>query len=306
MPRISYLGPEGTFTEQAARALVEPNAELLPASSVRLALSAVRDGSVDAACVPVENSVEGSVPATLDALSEDEPLVAVAESVLPVRFSVLVMPGTDATSVRTVASHPHALAQVQGWLAEHLPSARTAATTSTAAAAVAVLSRQYDAAVTAPVAVTRYPPLEALATDIADVPDAVTRFLLVRRPGVAPEPTGADRTSLVAVTAHRVGALSEVLTELALRGINLTRIESRPIKGRFGEYRFFLDIEGHIADGRVGHALSALRRRCGHVRFLGSYPRADGVVATVLPGASNGHFTAADEWVAAVREGRES
>jgi prephenate dehydratase len=170
-------------------------------------------------------------------------------------------------------------------------------------AAVAVLRGDFDAAVTAPVAASHYP-LEVLASDVADIADAVTRFLLVRRPGVLPEPTGADRTSLVAVTADRIGALSEVLTELALREINLTRIESRPTKGRLGEYRFFLDVEGHVTDERVAHALSALRRRCTHVRFLGSYPRADQVRATVLPAASNAHFAAADEWVAAVREGR--
>jgi prephenate dehydratase len=220
-----------------------------------------------------------------------------------VQFSVLVRPGTDVEDVRTVASHPKATAQVADWLAEHVPSASVHATTSTSMAAVAVLRGDFDAAVTAPIAASQYP-LKVLATDVADVPDAVTRFLLVRRPGVLPQPTGADRTSLVAVTADRIGALSEVLTELALRGINLTRIESRPIKGRLGEYRFFLDVEGHVMDERVAHALSALRRRCAHVRFLGSYPRADRVGATVLPTASNAHFAAADEWVAAVREGR--
>src|SRR5205823_6711507 len=125
----------------------------------------------DAACVPVENSVEGAVTATMDTLTEDEPLVAVAETMLPVRFSVLVRPGTTAEQVHTVASHPHALAQVRRWLAEHLPAARSYAATSTSAAAVAVAEGEFDAAVSARVALEHYP-LAELAADVADVDDA--------------------------------------------------------------------------------------------------------------------------------------
>ena len=300
MPRIAYFGPQGTFTEQAALGFVHPGRdELVPFETVPQALAAVRRGETDAACVPVENSVEGAVPATMDALAEGEPLVAVAESVLPVRFSILVRPDTE--GVRTVASHPHALAQVRHWLAENLPDAKVVSTTSTAAAAVAVQRGEFDAAVSAPVAVHHYP-LRELATDVADVTDAKTRFLLLRRPGTVPEPTGADRTSLLVTTADKVGALSEVLIELALRGINLTRIESRPTKGRLGEYRFYIDLLGHVAEPRVGDALAALHRHSGEVRFLGSYAQAEqasnGEVA-----ASNEDFTAALEWVAAIREG---
>ena len=131
MPRIAYFGPQGTFTEQAA--LRFGDAELLPLETVPLTLAATRRGDTDASCVPVESSVEGAVPATMDALVSGEPLVAVAETVLPVKFSVLIRPGTEA--VRTVASHPHALAQVREWLAGHLPEAVPVATTSTAAAA---------------------------------------------------------------------------------------------------------------------------------------------------------------------------
>ncbi|HEY0805656.1 MAG TPA: prephenate dehydratase [Pseudonocardiaceae bacterium] len=304
MSRIAYFGPQGTFTEQAALGLVRAGKdELVPVDTVPAALDAVRAGDFDAACVPVENSVGGAVNATMDALVDGAPLVAVAEAVLAVRFSVLVRPGTTFTDIHTVASHPHALTQVQDWLAEHLPDAKPLASTSTSAAAVAVAAGEFDAAVTAPVAATHYP-LAALATDVADVPDAATRFLLLRRPGELPTPTGADRTSLVAITADRTGALADLLVELAERSINLTRIESRPTRGRLGEYRFFFDVDGHIAEARLGDAVAALRRRCTSVRFLGSYPKADGMATAPAPGTTDADFQAAQDWVARVREGR--
>ncbi|WP_199430781.1 prephenate dehydratase [Qaidamihabitans albus] len=299
MSRIAYFGPQGTFTEQAARGLA-PHDELMPAETITAALTAVRKGEADGACVPVENSVEGPVAATLDGLAEDEPLVAVAEALLPVHFTVLTR--TDAGQIRTVASHPHALAQVRQWLERNLSDAQPVVASSTAAAAVAVQAGEYDAAVTAPVAAEHYP-LRVLATGVADVPDARTRFLLLRPPGMLPEPTGVDRTSIVAAAENRTGALAELLTELAFRGINLTRLDARPIKGNFGLYRFFIDFEGHLAEPRIGDAVAALRRRCNNVRFLGSHPRADGIAATIAPGASNDDFRTAADWVAAVRRG---
>lgn len=304
MARIAYFGPEGTFTEQAARSLADTQDELIPFETVPLTLSAVRKGETDCACVPVENSVEGVVPATLDGLAEQEPLIAVAEVLLPVHFSVLTRPG--ATDIRTVASHPHALAQVRHWVEANLPGAKPIATSSTSAAAVAVQAGDFDAAITAPVAVQHYP-LEVRATEVADVRDARTRFLLVRKPHQPlPEPTGADRTSVVAAAANRTGALAELLTELAARGINLTRLDARPARGNFGEYRFFFDFEGHVAEPRIGDALAALRRRCRDVRFLGSHPRADGVRATIQPSADNEDFVDAADWVAAVRRGEQA
>ncbi|MGP4018501.1 prephenate dehydratase [Saccharopolyspora sp. 5N708] len=305
MPQIAYLGPPGTFTEQATRLLTKGfDAELVPYETVPMALAAVRAGDVLAAGVPVENSVEGSVPATLDALTTGEPLVAVQEAVLPVQFDLLGKPGTALTEIGTVASHPHALAQVRGWLAANLPDARTQATSSTAAAAAAAAAGEFDAAISAPVALEYYPSLERLAGELADVRDAVTRFLLVRRPGVPPEPTGADRTSVCAVISDEVGTLTEMLAELSLRGINISRIESRPLRDRFGEYRFFLDFDGHVADARIGDALTALRRRCSVVRFLGSYPKADRSPASVRPSASEQAFQSAAKWLEDLRAGR--
>jgi len=308
--KIAYFGPRGTFTEQAALALagaVPGEPELVPAATVPLTLAAVRGGAAVAGCVPVENSVEGAVTATMDALAVDEPLVAIAEAVLPVRFTVLVRPGLAAADVRTVASHPHAIAQVQGWLATHLPAAEQVAATSTAGAAVAVVAGTFDAAVTAPVAAAHFP-LDVLAEGVADVDDAATRFLLLTRPGRLPAPTGADRTSIVVVAAaERTGVLAEMLTELALRGINLTRIESRPQKGRLGEYRFYLDFDGHIGEERVGDALAALHRRGQQLRFLGSYPKAERALPAAVgadpAGNTDADYTAANAWLTNARLG---
>lgn len=300
MPVTAYLGPEGTFAEQAAHVLT-PGSEFRSAVSVHAAVAAVRTGEVDAACVPVENSVEGSVPATLDAMIEGDPVLAVAETVLPIRFSVLVRPGTSAADVHTVATHPHAVAQLRGWLSTHLPSAATVLTASTAAAAAAVVDGAADAAVCAPVALRHYP-LTELASGVHDIDDAKTRFLLLRRPGTMSPPTGTDRTSLVAIAVDRPGALLEVLAQFALREINLTRIESRPMKARLGEYQFFLDCEGHVAEAAVGDALAELRRRCTWVRFLGSYPR----TGAPRPGPDQAEFVASRQWLQAVRAGRSA
>lgn len=306
MPSIAYFGPRGTFSEQAARVVARPEHTLVPFRTVPEALAAVRRSETDLACVPVENSVEGAVSATMDELAVDEPLVAVAEVVLPVTFSLLARPGRTLADITSVASHPHALAQVQGWLADHLAGATQLASTSTAAAAVGVLNGDYDAAITAPVAATHYA-LDVLETGIADVDDAVTRFLLLQRPGELPAPTGSDRTSIAAVAAYqRTGVLAEMLTELALRGINLSRIESRPLKGRLGEYRFYLDLDGHVAEERVGDALAALHRRCQDVRFLGSYPKADGTPTPGLTDNTDADYAAAADWVGRVRGGESA
>lgn len=304
VPHIAYLGPPGTFTEQATRILTDDfDADLLPYETVPQALAALRSGEVLAAGVPVESSVEGSVPATLDALISGDPLIAVAEATVPVEFDVLVRAGVTADQVRTVASHPHAIAQVRDWLAVNLPHADVRMASSTAGAAKEVADGELDAAIASPLAIELFDGLSRLARGIADTPDAITRFLLLRRPGALPEPTGADRTSIAAVIADEVGTLTELMLELSLRGINLSRIESRPTKDRLGEYRFFLDFDGHVADARIGDALSGLRRRCSEVRFLGSYPKADHSPANVRPSASEQAFQASARWLARLREG---
>ncbi|MHA6629027.1 prephenate dehydratase [Pseudonocardia sichuanensis] len=311
MSRIAFLGPRATFTEQALRSMPgTAGAELVPCAGSPAVLAAVRDGTAEAGCVPIENSVEGAVPAVLDGLIADPPLVIVREALLPVRFAVLVRAGTTAADVRTVASHPHAIAQTRGFIAAHLPDATVVSSTSTAEAAAQVARGEFDAAVSAPLAAEQHG-LEILVDDIADNAGAVTRFALVARPGPPPEPTGRDRTSLAATTQNRPGALLGLLTELAVRGIDLTRIESRPIKDRHAEYWFHLDCTGHVAEPAMGEALAALHRRCDRVRFLGSYPRAGngashpGPEVPPLPigGSDAAQFAASQEWLAGLRAG---
>jgi prephenate dehydratase len=302
--RFTYLGPAATFAEQALRTIpAAERAVLTPSATVAEACQAVRDGEADAALVPIENSVEGAVGTTMDELALGEPLTITREVALAVTFGLYARPGSTLADLRTVASHPHGEAQCRGWLREHAPQATYVASRSTADAAAGVAAGQYDGAVCAPVAGERYQ-LAELGKDIADNPGAVTRFVLVGRPAAPPPPTGDDLTSIVAFIAHdRTGALLEVLTEFAVRGINLTRIESRPTKERLGRYCFFLDCSGHVADARIGEALMGLRRICADVRFLGSYPRCDSRqdAAVPPPGTSDADFADAAAWLARVR-----
>ena len=308
--RFAYLGPEATFTEQALRTVPAARRGILsPAPTVPDALDAVRDGDADAALVPLENSVEGSVAVTLDELATGAPLVITREVLLPVSFALLARAGTALDDVRDVATHPHAEAQCRGWLRTRLPDARVHRSLSTSEAAAAVGRGEYDAALASPIAAERYR-LQVLADAVQDTAGAVTRFVLLSRPGPPPERTGADRTSVVVFAAHdRAGALLEILTEFAVRGINLTRIESRPAKSHLGEYHFSIDCAGHVADARVGEALAGLRRICADVRFLGSYPRADRAPDTVddAPrGTSDADFADAAAWLSRIREGRRA
>jgi prephenate dehydratase len=304
---LAFLGPEGTFAHAALRALpVSAGADLLPQPTVTIAIDAVRDGSADAALVPLENSVEGAVPATLDELANGAPLVIREEIYLHVAFDVLARPGTSLADVRTVATHPHAEAQVRRWLLDTLPGRHVELVGSTAAAAEAVARGEYDAAVSASVAGELYG-LSPLAHDVADTPGAVTRFVLLSRPVAPPPPTGNDRTTLVAyLREDHSGALLEILTEFASRAVNLTRIESRPTKGRIGQYCFSVDCEGHVLDARVGDALAALHRICADVRYLGSYARRDGVQGAVPAGRTDVDFGEARAWLERVRGRGES
>jgi len=184
-----------------------------------------------------------------------------------------------------------------------LPAARFVPAASTADGARVVGEGGADAAIAAPLAADRYR-LSLLATDIADRPGAVTRFVLVMRPGPPPPPSDADRTTVVAFIADdHPGALLELLTEFAVRGVNLTRIESRPTGVGLGRYYFTIDAEGHVAHARVAETLAAIRRECADVRFLGSYPRADGVAPTVRPGTADLDFSDAHAWVERIRRG---
>jgi prephenate dehydratase len=304
--RYAYLGPEGTFTEQALRSLpAAAKAELQPCSTVTLALDAVRGGEADGAVVPIENSVEGSVPVTLDELATGEPLMITREMTVPIAFSLLAATGTTRDDVRRIATHPHAAAQTRRWCALHLPEAEVVHTTSTAHAAFMLTQpdAEWQAAIAAPVAGEHYR-LATLATGIGDNPDALTRFVLVSRPGTPPPPTGRDKTSIVAfMRDDHPGALMEILDQLTMRGVNLTRIESRPTGAALGNYCFSIDCEGHVQDARVGEALMGLRRVCADVRFLGSYERHDGIAPDIRAGTSDREFSDAAAWLARLRDG---
>ncbi|MFZ0324702.1 MAG: prephenate dehydratase [Actinomycetes bacterium] len=307
MPRYAYLGPEGTFTEAALLGWLQGRpGDLVPCSSVDTALLAVRSGDVRAAMVPLENSVEGSVSATLDALATGSPLVIIAEALVPVTFALMARPGTPLGAVRTITTHPHAEAQCRAWVAENLPESTLVLSASTAAAAAAVAEpgSPFDAAIAGPLAAEVYG-LDVLADGVGAHSGAQTRFVLVSGP-VPPGPaTGSDKTSLVLVMGEdHPGALLEILTEFAVRGVNLTRIESRPTGGGIGDYFFSIDIEGHVDDARVGEALTGLRRVCAEVRYLGSYPRSSGARPLLRRGVTDEEFREAQAWLARIREGR--
>ena len=303
--RYAYLGPEGTFTE-AALAAFDPAAvaAAMPCATIQATLDAVRGGEADRAIVPIENSVEGAVNATLDELATGPDIAICAELLLPVTFALLARPGTAPGDVKTVGGHPQAQAQCRRWLAANLPGAEWLPASSNAEAARQAAEGTIDAALAGAFAAERYG-LAVLAAEVSDVAGAVTRFVVVGPPGPVPAATGADRTSLVAfLREDHPGALMELLTEFAVRGINLTRIESRPTGDGLGKYCFSIDCEGHLDDARVGEALMGLRRVCADVRFLGSYPRHDGGRAQVRPGTSDTEFAQAAAWLGRLRYGR--
>jgi prephenate dehydratase len=301
--RYAYLGPSGTFTEAALRTIANSADSLTPYSNVTAALDAVRTGKADLALVPIENSIEGVVARTLDELAIGDPLVIYGETTLAVTFALLTRSGQG--EIKKIATHPHAEAQCRAYIAKHHPNAEIISTSSTAAAAEALSKGEFDAAIAAPNAAKTYG-LTVLANNIGDSSEAVTRFVIVGKPGSVPPPTGHDRTSLAAfIGADHAGALLEVLTEFAVRGVNLTFIQSRPTGRELGHYHFIIDAEGHINEERVGDALTGLRRICEDVRYLGSYPRADKIAPTTTKSATDSAFKAADNWLSEVRSGKK-
>jgi len=299
----SYLGPAGTFTEAALIPILKPGDKSVPAVNVTAALDAVRSGTADYAIVPIENSVEGVVARTLDELASGEPLLIIGESILSVSFALMVKPGVKISEIKRLATHPHAEAQCREYIAKNIPGAEVIMTASTAAGAEAVAKGEADGALAAAVAAKNFN-LEVIAEDVGDKQAAVTRFVTVSRPGKIAVPTGSDRTSLVVfIAADHSGALLEILTEFAVRGVNLTFIQSRPNGVELGQYHFIIDVEGHIEDARVGDTLKALYRICADVRFLGSYARADKVLPTLNKATDDKAFDTAETWLKRIRSG---
>ena len=307
MASIAYLGPAGTFTEGALLQMSDAGMvpqrgggdwQPLPVDSTTAALDAVRDGAAEFACVPIENSIDGSIMPTLDSLASGTPLQVFAELTLDVAFSIAVKPGRTAADVRTLAAFPVAAAQVRQWLAAHLPAAELRPAISNADAAQQVADGLVDAAVSSPLAVT-HRGLSTLAEGVVDEANARTRFVLVGRPGPPPARTGADRTSVVLRIDNAPGALVSTLAEFGMRGIDLTRIESRPTRTELGTYVFFLDCVGHIDDDAVAEALKALHQRCTDVRYLGSWPTGE------VDGAPPPPSDEAARWLAGLRSGSD-
>jgi prephenate dehydratase len=308
MTTYAYLGPQGTFTEAALRQVIDVTSDenvVHPMATVDAVLAALRVGEVDAAMVPIENSVEGGVAATLDALANGSPLRVVREVLVPITFVLAARPGTRLADVRRVSSHPHAWAQCRGWVAANLPDARYLPALSTAGAAEVLATdapadgqAASDAALCSPLAAERFG-LEVLADDVGDHSTAVTRFVLVSRPGPLSEPTGNDKSTVVVFQRDdRPGGLLELLEQFSTRGVNLSRIESRPTGDALGQYCFSIDCEGHVAEARVAEALMGLHRTCSEVRFLGSYPRADGGATIISAATSDQAFDDARAWLA--------
>lgn len=296
-PRVAFLGPDGTFSAEAVHeALPDSRPEPLP--SVSDVFAAVRDDTADAGVVPIENMIEGSVNATLDELCFGPAGAYVrAEIRLPVTLHLLAPAGSQLSRLRTVRSHPVALGQCRQWLRAHVPGAAEEAETSTAEAARLVsLTGPADgeAAIAPRLSAARFG-LETLAADVHDMPGNATRFVILGSTMAAA--TGADKTSLVVFFGDdRPGLLLQVLEEFALRGINLTKIESRPTKTSLGEYCILIDAEGHPTEARMAEALRSVHRHVAELRVFGAYPRADGVAPQVSPSDTDAAYTEALSW----------
>lgn len=301
-PVLAYLGPAGTFTEQALHSQTDLlDYTLTPTTSIPEVLRMVADGRADFGFVAIENSIEGSVNITQDTLTFDTDLLIQREVVSEIELNLLAHAGVGLGDVEMVLSFPHAIAQCRTWLTENLPEAATGAVNSTADAARQVAENRPPA--TAAIATSRAAQvygLEILVPDIEDHPENETRFVLVAAEGV-PGPSGHDKTSLVVFQdADRPGSLLGILQEFAARSINLTRLESRPTKQGLGDYCFLIDLEGHVADEVVADCLRNLHMKNGRVKFLGSYPAAsdDGGTRDQASEASR----EADEWLDSLRD----
>jgi len=306
-PTYTFLGPEGTFTETALMQVPgAADASRIPCTNVNSALERVRNGEADAAMVPIENSVEGGVTATLDAIATGPELRIIREALVPITFVLVARPGVVLSDIKRISTHGHAWAQCRLWVDENIPNADYVPGSSTAASAMGLLEgdAHYDAAICAPLIAGEQPGLNVLAENIGDNPDAVTRFILVSRPGTLPERTGADKTTVVVpLPEDHPGALMEILDQFASRGVNLSRIESRPTGQYLGHYFFSIDADGHASDSRVADALAGLHRISPATRFLGSYARADKQAAVVAPHTSDAAFASAHAWVQSILKG---
>ncbi|MEX1141889.1 MAG: prephenate dehydratase [Thermoleophilaceae bacterium] len=278
MTRVAYLGPAGTHTDEALRASATAPVEADPRATVSEAIMAVQRGDADSAVVPIENSLEGGVAATLDALAgEAADVRIVRETIHPIHHHLIAAEPLDLSAIERVVSHPQAVGQCRAFLAQRLPDAELAAASSTAEAVRAVAGATAPWAAIGSRLATELHGGTVLAERIEDRADNVTRFVWLARAGDAPATVeGPAKTSIVfwGFADDSPGSLVSVLRELSDRGINLTKIESRPRRVRLGHYMFFADLEAHIGEPHVEAALKALSERVETLRVLGSYPAA--------------------------------
>jgi prephenate dehydratase len=295
----SYLGPVGTFTELALAQVPEAKgAKWHPVANVQEAIDNILSGHSARAVIPIENSIEGGVSATLDALAASEGIRIFGEYLVPVSFNLVARPGVALKDVVTVATHPVAYAQTHKWLAANLAGHSYLPATSTAAAAAGLLHADSIAnAAVAASTITNHYDLKVLAKNIGEYKNAQTRFIQIGLAGKAPAASGRDKTSvIIEMPNDRPGALLEMLEQFAVRGVNLSRIESRPIGDRLGRYRFNVDAQGHIEDAAIAEALKGLHRFSPKVQYLGSYPRADKEKSIHEGNNSDVQFGDADAW----------
>jgi len=271
MTRYAFLGPAGTFSEEALLSLALPDCELVECATIGEVFEAVERGRAEAGVVPIENSIEGSVPATLDALAFDTQLEIQRELVLDIHFSVVVAPGTTLADVTSVVAHPQASGQCRRWLERYLPGRPVTAANSNADAVRTAVATPGVAALGPAIAAELYG-AEVLESGVEDYAGNQTRFVLIGR-GLC-DRSGRDKTSLALfMKKDKPGALLMILSEFAYGEINLTKIQSRPTKRQLGDYMFFVDCEGHVEDPAVKTALDCLRLKLREVKVLGSYPR---------------------------------
>ena len=300
--KVGYLGPAGTFTESALLTQTDlAAAEHILFRSHSDVLHNTSSGLVDFGFCAIENAIEGTVNVVQDTLAFDSELMIQREVVIPITMNLLVQSGTSLNEVEKVISYPHALAQVRAFLRNNLPDAELEPANSTAHAAqmLAESSSSKIAAVGTSLAADRYG-LEIAAESIEDHQGNKTRFILIAKDGI-PAPTGHDKTSVVVFQqSDKPGSLLAILQEFAARSINLTKLESRPTREALGNYCFFLDLEGHIADSVMADCLKTLQTKDIRVKFLGSYPAA-GEQAEEVRKESNDALDKAQSWLDSIR-----
>lgn len=300
-PRIGYLGPAGTFTEEALLTQEDlASCDLVPFASIDAVLEAVTSGGVEMGFVPIENSIEGTVSATIDSLIFDHDLLIVREVVIDIHLHLVGMPGATLADVTEVWSYPHAIAQCRRFAASRVPNAVLRASNSTADAARLVAeTKEPRVAAIAPNMAAKIYQLAVIEENIEDHSDNQTRFILVRTQEI-PAATGSDKTSVVCFQrSDQPGSLFSILAEFYARNINLTKLESRPSKRGLGQYCFAIEFEGHVSDHDVADTLVGLKRKLADVKFLGSFP--DSAQRVSLAPHSSDQADSAWNWLGGIR-----